>query len=701
MKAMLRYSHPALEFKNGLPIGNGRLAAMVCGDEKTVRLALNHEWLWRGVNRYRDFDDVSSHLDEVRKPLLEGDFLTGTRLANDYFGGAGGRSGRPCRVDPYSPAGDLLISTRGGSHLRTLDLSTGEAVVHSGNACVRAFVSFADGFLVVKRTADTSVALTRTEEDKDCDIIIEGLSLDCQFHGGVSFRIRAREYVHGNEITLLLDIATSANEGELLAFPEDADYDQLFARHLPVFAAAMGPAKLDVELPDCDLDTDVRLANYKAGGDPAMPLLYFEYGRYLMVSGSSGELPLNLQGKWNEDVDPPWQSDYHLDVNLEMAYWPCNALGLHRQLDTMFNLAERYVPHGREMARKLYGCGGICFCIQTDVWGRMTPESYGWAVWIGAAAWLGSHFTRHWHYTRDEKFLRERAYPFLKEVAAFYQDYLIKRGDKYVIVPSQSPENRFEGTGDSFPVSIGYNSAMDIQLATDTLRACLEMAEYLHEDAPLQAVWAEMLANMPALSVDSLGRLNEFDSERAEPEPGHRHLSHLYGLYPGEMFPDGNPLRAACVKSLDARLSHGGGHTGWSRSWVACLMARLGRTADFCHHLTALICDFATESLLDLHPPRIFQIDGNMGGTAAICEALMSCEDRMVTLLGALPAEWKNGSFDHMKAPGNLDVCCRWKGGAAKEVRVYSPAGGEWTLQVNGQLLRLALAPGEEKTLNF
>ena len=704
MKPILRYSHPAGEFKNGLPIGNGRLAAMICGDEGEIRLALNHEWLWKGENRFRDCEDAAVHLTEVRDALFAGDFKTGTQLANDYFAGLGGISGVKNRVDPYQPAGDFTVTAEGeGAYRRTLDLSSGEAVIRSGETELRAFASFADEFIVIRTTGSASFRLSRAE-DPTCETTLreesDTLTLAGQFHDGVSFEVRVKKYPHKDSTTLLLDIATSANNGSLLPFPADADYDILYARHLPAFHEAAGKAEIDVDLPDSDLDTDLRLAEFRAGRDPSLPLLYFAFGRYLMVSGSSGELPLNLQGKWNEDLTPPWECDYHLDVNLEMAYWAADALGLSRQKETLFNLCEHYIPHGREAALKLYGCRGVWFPIQTDVWGRMTPESRGWAVWIGGAAWMASHFARHWRYTRDETFLKNRAYPFLKEVATFFEDYLVKKDGIYHIAPSQSPENRFEGTGD-FPVSIGVDCAMDVEFVMDTLRTCIEMAEEMGVDEDRRAIWQEILDHLPPLTADSQGRLNEFDQERAEVEPGHRHLSHLYGLYPGDLFPEGHPLREACERSLDYRLSHGGGHTGWSRSWVACLMARLGRTQDCWEHLTALICDFATETLLDLHPPRIFQIDGNMGGTAAICEMLLSCEGNAVKLLGALPAEWPSGSFRHFSAPGTLDVSCKWEDDRAVEVTLFSLKAGEWVLSVNGGKFRIILSAGETKELRF
>lgn len=715
---IIRFSHPAENYISGLPVGNGRLAAMVCGGAERVRIALNHEWLWRGKNRYRDCDDVSFHLPEVREAILAGDFETATRLANEYFAGRGGISGLRNRVDPYQPAGDLMIDVPGGgSYTRTLDIDTGEVSITSGATWIRTFASFADGFIVVNVKGPGEAALSRIT-DPECDVTVDGLSLRGQFTCGISFEIRGREYIceeagaadgSGASRTILLDICTSAGGGPLKPFPDKVSYADLFARHIEAFKEAKGTAELDVDfgedgaLSGGEANTDERLAAFRNGIDPALSLLYFEFGRYLLVSGSSGELPLNLQGKWNESLNPPWECDYHLDINLQMSYWAADPLGLTKQQDTLFALCDRYRPHGREMAKKLYGCDGVFFTLQTDLWGRMTPESKGWAVWIGAAPWMASHFTRRWKYTRDRDFLENRAYPFLKEVAAFYLDYLVEIDGTYHVLPSQSPENRFAESGGQYPVSIGIDAALDLELARETLETCIEMSEELGVDAALRERWRHVLSALQPLTTDSKGRLNEFDRERAEPEPGHRHLSHLYGLFPGWMFPSGHPLREACEKSLDYRLSHGGGHTGWSRSWTACLMAKLRRADDFQTHLTALISDFATESLLDLHPPRIFQIDGNLGGLAAICEMLLSCDNDHITLLGALPESWQSGSFRHFKAPGTLDVSCEWENKKAVSVTLTAEKGGTWYIRCGSgnRFVPVSLSDGETRTVDI
>ena len=724
MQHRLWYRNFTENFIEGLPMGNGRLALMAVGSPDKLRLAVNHEWMWRGENRFRDFDDVSEYLPRVREALIRGDFAEGTRLANEYFGGLGGCSGTKNRVDPFEPVGDIFVSADTGEvsgYTRSLDLDTGLCTVEFdcrfGRMTERAFVSAADGCAVIsirtEKPADLKIAITRIPDER-CSLSYDeaenGVRMNGSFTDGISFAAETAVFsdgtrtVSGDTVTIsaayetlvFLQAGTDAKGSspcEELVFPDEKDFDLLFRRHAQAFAALRGDAALDVSLPESDLPTDERIQMFREGNDPSLPLLYFEYGRYLMVSGSSGELPLNLQGKWNEDLAPAWEADYHLDINLQMCYWFVETLGLDHAANTLFNLIERYVPFSREMAKKLYGCRGLLMCIQTDVWGRVTPEAFGWAVWIGAAPWLGQHLFRHWRYTRDRDFLRDRCYPYLKETAAFYEDYLVRHGEQLWIMPSQSPENRFAGTGD-FPVSIGINSAMDIELANDTLNAAIECAQELGVDGDLVNVWRELLRRLVKLSIDSTGRLNEWDCEREEVEPGHRHVSHLYGLYPSEQFVPGSVLWNAAEKSLDTRMSCGGGHTGWSRSWTACLMARLGRSEDAWEHLIHLIGDFATISLLDLHPPRIFQIDGNMGGTACICEMLLQSRKDELRLLPALPKAWPKGSVRNFRAQDGLTVSFDWDNGQLTGCTLTADHPVRIDVLVNGERIPAAVEPG-------
>ncbi len=699
MNKRLWYKSWTEKYMEGLPIGNGRLAAMVLGRPEKLRIALNHEWLWRGENRFREFPDMSEHLPEIREALLAGDFLKGTTLANEYLGGAGGISNEACRVDPYQPAGDVWIETAVGdavNYRRSLDLNTGLAETSftspSGKIIERLFVSCTDGCIVAQVTsenpADFTIVLSRIC-DPNCTIIYEpltqGLTMKGAFKNGIAFETGLRidtdgsytvgengvRVVDATRLVVLIQIGTDAKgnpPAEEMTWPAEKNFDVLFARHSEAFITLRGNAVVELDIRDADdIPTDERIQLFRDGKDTVLPLLYFEYGRYLMVSGSSGELPLNLQGKWNEELKPAWESDYHLDINLEMCYWFTDVLGMEHASTTLFNLIERYVPYGRVMAKHLYGCRGVTFCLQTDVWGRVTPEAQGWSVWLGAAPWLGQHMFMHWRHTKNIEFLRNHCYPYLKECAAFYEDYLIEKDGQLWILPSQSPENRFVGTGHHWPVSIGINSAMDIELVTELLRSATECARILGVDEDKVTQWNDILARLPKLTVDSIGRLNEWDIEREEVEPGHRHLSHLYGLYPSQLFESDSYEWKAAERSLDERLSHGGGHTGWSRSWVACLMARLGRPEDVWHHFTSLISSFATVSLLDLHPPKIFQIDGNMGGAACVCEMLMQSRRGELRLLPALPVAWPKGRVENFRAQDGLSVSFSWENGVLKD----------------------------------
>ncbi len=726
MEDKLWYTHSAEQFMEGLPLGNGRMAAMLLGRPDQLRLALNHEWLWRGEHRQRQAQNAADRLPQVREALLSGDYARGTDLANRYFAGDGGISGRPGRVDPYQPVGDLWLKLENPGDItgyrRELSLSRGVASVHFSAACgwveQTLLMSAADGCGVLwvrcQQPAGFVLSLTR-KEDPLCTVDYpancEEIAMTGHLPGDVNFEAAVKVDTDGaatffpgrchiaaaTQLLVLFQVGTNAQgqppREEMVFPPRPWSWDTLCARHEQRFAELLGPAELSIHLPESTLPTDQRIAAFRAGQDPLLPLTYFHYGRYLLASGSSGGLPLNLQGKWNEELDPPWQCDYHMDVNLQMCYWCADMLGMDRAYAPFFALAERFVPYGREAAHRLYGCRGVYFAIQTDPWGPMTPESCGWAVWIGAAPWMAQHFYRHYQYTGDEDFLRNHAYPFLKEVVAFYEDYWMKNGRELVIVPSQSPENRFADSGDRYPVSICVNSAMDLQLAQEVFTNAVQAAHILGVDAAEAAQWEAERRMLPPQKVGSQGQLLEWEQEFTEVEPGHRHFSHLYGLYPGELFDPESPLGKACERSLDLRLSHGGGHTGWSRSWTACLMARLGRAQDAWHHLTALIADFATSSLLDLHPPRIFQIDGNMGGTAAICEMLMRTQGDDLYLLPALPDQWPEGEVRHFRGHGGLSVSFSWRQGQLEQVRVLSSHPRSLRLHFHGSCLPLQVLP--------
>ena len=726
----LFYRTPPAEWMEGLPIGNGRLAAMIWGQQED-RLTLNHEWLWTGRSKGRKARQSAEGLPLVREAIRNGEHFAAAALANSFFGGEGGISGLPGRVDDYQPAGELCMELAGESAFvsRELDIRTGVARVcrKCGDAAVTGEF-FADcvgqclsarweseapfsGVLSLSREAEegTKISIAAGET---------GLRLDGRISGGITFAAQAKLFTDGRVrtenqklfvenaryIQIVVNIATSRGdlERELMAYDLDAvRYEQAKARHAGRFSDIMG--RLDFALEEDErlsaLPTDERIRRVKDGEkDNGISQLYFDFGRYLLVSSSiCGELPANLQGKWNDSLTPPWNCDYHFDINLQMNYWMAEPAGMPECARALIRYVRSFLPSGREAAERLYGCRGVYLPIQTDAWGVSTPESYGWAAWIGAAPWIARHLWDHYRYSGDTEYLKNEAYEFFTAVAEFYEDYLQKdESGVYQILPSQSPENAIPEIG-CFPVLIDQSSAMDVQLCCDALGYAIRSAEILGVDAEKAARWRELRDHLPPFAIGADGRLMEWQKEYTEREPGHRHLSHLYGLYPSDLFtPNTRPEQyEAGIRSLQYRLSHGGGHTGWSRAWVSCLAARLGNGEEFYQHYTALIRDFATVSLLDLHPPRIFQIDGNLGAVAAGIEAVVSCYDDTAHLLRGIPAEWGTGHLNGVKIPGGHTLSISWEDGRLAHLSVVMGFAPEAKLEWEGTAFTVQGKPGE------
>ncbi len=733
----LFYRKPANIWEETLPVGNGSLGAMIFGQPKQEKLGLNEESLWSGYQRDKNRKEAFAYLEKVRGLVFSRQFLAAEKLVQEHMLGEYNESYLPMgNLCVFMSHSETVTEYR-----RSLELDHAVAKVSYQADDSRFereyFASYPAQMLVIRFTADRpvmgmeirfeSMLSVKTSKGEE-GILIEG---QCPEHmdpnyvkgpegviqgtRGMRFtgRVRVRkcdgEYHiaedgvlsvrNASELILTLDVENhdridrkkthdkdrdirkeAETKEESKKSGQDFEYAAILEEHIRDYRRLYDRVSLYLG-EQLQLPTDERLARLRAGEeDNGLYALYFQYGRYLLISSSrEGSLPANLQGIWSWEYQAPWSSNFTTNINTEMNYWHAESCNLKECLTPYFDYVERLCEEGKKTARIYYGCRGFVHHHNGDYWASTNPTGMGylekagqensvtWSMWPMGGAWMCAEFYKYWEYQNDRKFLEERAYPVLREAALFLVDFLVKKDGVYVTCPSTSPENRYKTEqGDT---CITLASAMDLELIREVFGHFQKTCEILGKEDGLLKEIEERTASLAALQIGSKGQLLEWNEEFEETEPGHRHMSHLYGLFPSELFAGEDTLTGACKKSLEIRLQNGGGYTGWSLAWIINLFAVLGDGEKVYECLRTLLTKSTYDNLWDAHPP--FQIDGNFGGTAAIANMLVQDRNGEVKILPALPKAFSEGVVKGLCIKGKKAVDIAWKDGKAVEYRIY------------------------------
>lgn len=721
MRREIVFDREAGCWEEALPIGNGRLGAMVYGGVQKDQLQMNEDSIWYGKPVDRLNPDAYPNLEKVRSLILGGKPNEAEELLRYAF------SATPQSQRIYQPLADCFIQMKEAGeareYSRVLDLN--EAVVkvgyrtEKGGFCREYFSSAPRQVIAVRLAAEGEerlsfdVQLTRQKmydemvmEDSDSVFLTGNLG-----KGGLDFAAGCKVCADGGSVErigehVLVRDAKSAvvyltgsstfyyGENLLEALQERLQkaaaisYEELKQEHVEDYKKLFDRVELELpQDPETEgITTAQRLKRAAQGcADPALCALYFDFGRYLLISSSRpGGLAANLQGIWNHRMMPPWESKYTININIEMNYWAAESCGLQECMEPVFDLVERMHKSGQKTAKEMYGCRGFTAHHNTDIWADTLPQDIyiPATYWVMGGAWMSLFIWRHYEYCRDKKWL-ERYFPILEDAVLFFLDFLVEDRGEYVTCPSVSPENTYI-MEDGTHACVCAGPAMDNEILYDLFTAYIGAAEVLQKTDGLTELVKAYREKLPPLKIGKHGQIMEWREDYDEAEPGHRHISQLYALYPsGQIAPDKTPeLAAAAKKTLERRLAFGGGHTGWSCAWIIDLYAQLGMGEEALHMLKHLFAQSTFDNLMDNHPHvggPVFQIDGNLGGCDAILQMLVQDDGERILLLPACPQEWQEGSLRGVRLKGNAVLDFEW---SADGVRGTAAAKEAWSGRV-------------------
>ena len=753
MSTKLWYDEFNNDWMAALPLGNGRVGAMVYGDPDCERIEINEESLWSGKQIEEKYHASPEALEEIRRLIFEEKLHEAADLARGTF------LSYPISVRPYESFGELFIELLDKSpyenYRKELELSEAMTRVsfdrsgtHYESEC---FVSEPHDILVYRIKTDGKpfscrVTMERKQDaytgcvDSDTVVLNGRLTFSTNPNGGeggegTSFGAKIKVLTDGETfcdhshvtvknatyVEVRGAFATNYNV-EKYNFDESIDYrkkltidlenvektsyEELKSVHISAHKKWFDNVSFNIDAPDLSyLPTDKRMHEFWWGDeDPDLITLYYNFGRYLLIesSGKRATLPANLQGIWCHDFNPPWGSDFHTNINLQMNYWPAECANLSATTAPFVHFMKMISKFGESTARELFEARGWVINHTTDPFGKTgVHDSVDCGFFPMAGPWLCLNLWEHYEYTNDTEYLKE-IYPILKGSCEFVCDYLTEDSNGNLVTsPSNSPENEFyfiDSNGEKKESMLTYGAAIDFQIIDALFNRTISATEILGEDSVFADTLRATLKRLPPMKIsERYGTIQEWIKDYEETEPGHRHISQLFGLYPADSINETNPeIYEAAKKTIARRIDNGGGATGWSRAWTLCFYARLKDEVNCMKHLRYLLSECTADNLFDIHPP--FQIDGNFGGVAGITEMLLqshlgTTDERILELLPALPADWKKGSIKGIRARGGFTVDMEWADGKLSTATIKADKASTLRIKENAYTTSLKNDP--------